>query len=285
MPSPFPGMDPYLEHPHFHADLHQNLAVKIANQLGPRLRPNYVARLLPRDVLDRPGEEELRVMFPDVAVRRIPSAPQLPLAGGGVAVAIAPAPMKAVNIMRVPFRQVTVEIRSVASGLLVAAIEILSPVNKRAESDGQEAYLRKRDGLLGASVHLLEIDLLRRGDRLPVEPPIPESADYAVVLSRADARLNAEIWPIALSDPLPVVPVPLLPPDPDVPLDLNAAIQSIYDRAGYDLDLDYSVPPWPPLTREQSAWPRASYARIFYARNRTQITELTDCCRLLSHSL
>ncbi len=255
MPSPFPGMDPYLEHPHFYGDLHQNLAVRLANQLGAVLRPKYVARLIPRQMLDRPDEEELRVMFPDVAIRQLPFVkPEPLLAGGGVALAIAPAPMKAVNIMRVPFRQVTVEIRAVHTGLLVAAIEILSPVNKRMESDGQEAYLRKRDGLLGASVHLLEIDLLRRGERLPVNPPIPAAADYAVVLSRADARLNAEIWPIALSDPLPVIPVPLLPPDPDVPLDLNAAIRSIYERAGYDLDLDYSVPPWPPLTRTQSIW-------------------------------
>jgi hypothetical protein len=255
MPSPFPGMDPYLEDPRFWSDVHQRLASEISDRLTPHLRPKYVARLIPRQILDRPDEEELRVMFPDVAVQRIPSAPQLPpLTGGGIAVAIAPAPMKAVNIMRVPFRQVTVEIYNVTSGLLVAAIEILSPVNKRDGSDGRDAYLRKRDGLLGASVHLLEIDLLRRGERLPVEPPIPASADYAVVLSRADARLDAEIWPIALADPLPVVPIPLLPPDADVPLDLQAAIDAIYERAGYDLDVDYSVPPWPPLIHAQSAW-------------------------------
>jgi len=247
-------MDPYLENPRFWSDVHQNLAGEIQAQLLPSLRPKYVARLIPRQVLDRPDEEELRVMFPDVTVRSLPSVAPLPLTEGGAAVAIAPAPMKAVNIMRVPFRQVTVEIRSVESGLLVAAIEILSPVNKRANSEGREAYLRKRDSLLGASVHLLEIDLLRRGERLPVDPPIPASADYAVVLSRSDARLAAEVWPIALSDPLPVVPVPLLPPDPDASLDLNAAIQSIYDRAGYDLDVNYSVPPWPPLTDEQEAW-------------------------------
>lgn len=225
MPSPFPGMDPYLEHPHFYGDFHQGLSISLANLLGPLLRPKYVARLNPHEVLDYPDEEEVQVLFPDV---RVP--------------------------LTLPFRQVTVEIRTVGTGLLVAAIEILSPVNKRAESEGRDAYLRKRDTLLGASVHLLEIDLLRRGERLPVEPPIPESADYAVVLSRADARLDAEVWPIALADPLPVVPVPLLPPDPDAPLDLQAAMDAIYMRAGYDLDVDYSVPPWPPLRAEQSAW-------------------------------
>jgi len=247
-------MDPYLENPRFWSDVHQRLAGEISDQLLPVLRPKYVARLIPRQVLDRPDEEELRVMFPDVAVRSLPSVAPLPLAEGGAAVAIAPAPMKAVNLMRVPFRQVTVEIRAVNTGLLVAAIEILSPVNKRANSEGRDAYLRKRDGLLGASVHLLEIDLLRRGERLPVDPPIPASAAYAVVLSRAHTPTNAEIWPIALAEVLPVVPVPLLPPDPDAPLDLNAAIAAIYDRAGYDLDVDYSTPPWPPLTPEQEAW-------------------------------
>ena len=263
MPSPFPGMDPYLEDPRFWSDVHQNLASEIQARILPALRPKYVARLIPRQVMDRPDEEELRVMFPDVTVQRIPSAPQLPpLTGGGIALAIAPAPMKAVNIMRVPFRQVTVEIHSVSSGRLVAAIEILSPVNKRDDSDGRDAYLRKRDSLLGASVHLLEIDLLRRGERLPVEPPIPDSADYAVVLSRADARLDAEIWPIALADPLPVIPIPILPPDPDVPLDLQAAIDSIYERAGYDLDVDYSVPPWPRLTPEQLAWTKNILQKI-----------------------
>ncbi|MBX3053250.1 MAG: DUF4058 family protein [Caldilineaceae bacterium] len=255
MPSPFPGMDPYLENPRFWSDVHQRLASEISDRLLPRLRPKYVARLIPRQVLDRPDEEELRVIFPDVAIRQLSSErAEPPVAGIGAGVVIAPAPMKAVNIMRVPFRQVTVEIRSVGTGLLVAAIEILSPVNKRLDGEGREAYLCKRDTLLGSSVHLLEIDLLRRGERLPVEPPIPASADYAVVLSRADARLDAEVWPIALADPLPVVPLPLLPPDPDVALDLQAVIESIYERAGYDLDVDYSVPPWPPLNPTQSVW-------------------------------
>lgn len=90
MPSPFPGMDPYLENPRFWSDVHQRLAGEISDRLSARLRPKYVARLIPRQVLDRPDEEDLRVMFPDVAVRRIPSAPEIPLAGGGVAVAIAP---------------------------------------------------------------------------------------------------------------------------------------------------------------------------------------------------
>jgi len=252
MPSPFPGMDPYLEHPRFWQDVHQRLSAEIADQLTPQLRPRYVARLVPQRVMDQPDNGELRILFPDVSVMRRPSAESLPELAGPAA-AIAPPPVTAVNVMRVPFRQVSIEIRDVASGLLVTAIELLSPANKRPGSEAREAYLRKRDTLLASTAHLLEIDLLRRGERLPLEPP-PPPASYYVVLSRADRRPEAEVWPIRLQDRLPVVPVPLLAPAPDASLDLGAALRTVYDRAGYDLDLDYTADPFPPLEGEEAAW-------------------------------
>ncbi len=252
MPSPFPGMDPYLEHPRFWQDFHDSLAQEIRNQLVPQLRPRYVARLVPQLVMDQPDEEEVRILFPDVSVTRRSQAEPLPKLAGP-AVAVGPAPVTAVNVMRVPFRQVSVEIRDVASGLLVTAIELLSPANKRPGSQGREAYLRKRETLLASTAHLLEIDLLRRGKRLPLEPP-PPPAHYYVVLSRADRRPEAEVWPIRLQEPLPVVPVPLLSPDPDVSLDLGAALRTVYDSAGYDLDVDYTADPFPPLEGEDAVW-------------------------------
>ncbi len=250
MPSPFPGMDPYLESPDLWSGVHQNLGTQIQNQLAPKLRPNYVARLIPREVADEPDAEELRVMFPDVAIRRIVSTPPLPTNG---AVAVAPAPVRATNLMRVPFRQTSIEIRDVRSGLLVTAIELLSPVNKRPGSEGRAAYLRKRDMLLASTVHLLEVDLLRRGERLPLDPA-PAPTDYCIVLSRSDDRPDADVWPVSVRAPLPAVPVPLLAPDPDVALDLNAALQTVYDNAAYDLDVDYTVPPFPPLEGEDATW-------------------------------
>lgn len=252
MPSPFPGMDPYLEHPIIWPDVHSRLAGEISDQLAPRLRPRYIARLTRREIMDEPDEEELRVMLPDVAVVRRPSVEPLPQAGGP-AVVIPPAPTKSVNVMTVPFRQISIEIRDTASGLLVTAIEMLSPANKRAGSEGRETYLRKRNNLLASTTHLLEIDLIRRGERLPLDPS-PPPAPYYVVLSRQDQRPEADVWPIQLQDPLPVVPVPLLSPDPDVPLDLGAVLTAIYDRAGYDLDTDYSKDPFPPLEGEDALW-------------------------------
>jgi hypothetical protein len=42
MPSPFPGMDPYLEG-YLWSDVHHRLATQISDQLMPLLRPQYVA--------------------------------------------------------------------------------------------------------------------------------------------------------------------------------------------------------------------------------------------------
>lgn len=85
----------------------------------------------------------------------------------------------------------------------------------------------------------LEIDLLRAGTRIQLagEPP---PAPYYVYLSRWQHRPWTEIWPISLREPLPTVPVPLLPPDPDVPLDLQAAVKACFDLVGYERLLDYN---------------------------------------------
>ena len=138
-----------------------------------------------------------------------------------------------------------VEIRDKAGRKLVTMIEILSPTNKRGQ--GRKDYLEKRAKILGNSAHLLEIDLLRKGQRLPMAEPLPEGA-YFVVLTRTNKRPQSDVWPIALDEPLPTVRVPLLEPDPDVPLDLQQAFATIYDLSRYDLAIDYTKPPDVPLT-------------------------------------
>jgi hypothetical protein len=142
-------------------------------------------------------------------------------------------------------------VRDVAHNQLVTSIEILSPVNKR--DPARAAYRQKRDRLRAAGVHLLEIDLLRRGLRTISHPRIPE-APYRVTLVRSRAEV-AEVWPVRLADRLPVVPVPLLAPDPDVPLDLASALSAIYEEAAYELSVDYGQPPPPPpFSTEETEW-------------------------------
>lgn len=142
---------------------------------------------------------------------------------------------------------------------MVAVIEILSPINKRGE--GRQEYLTKRRRILLSSAHLLEIDLLREGERLSMQQPLPP-VPYFVFLSRTERRPLTEIWPIHLDESLPIVAVPLLPGDADVPLDLQEAFTASYDLIGYALVVDYQQPPVIPLPAVYSAWARERIAAL-----------------------
>ena len=250
MPSPFPGMDPYLEASHIWEDFHARLANEISDQLTPRLRPRYVAALTPRvtyeavTILTTP-----RTIKPDVGIYQTPAGTV-----GAVAVLVAPAPLVRAVTVEEPFHEYALEIRDIATGSLVTAIEILSPINKRPGAEAFTTYSRKRREVLRTAAHLLEIDLLRGGRRPPPLDDLPR-APYFVFLSRADRRGQVEIWPLQFREPLPIVPVPLQDPDPDVPLDLGQALHAIYDRAAYDLRLDYTqTPPEPALSADDAQW-------------------------------
>ena len=251
MPSPFPGMDPYLETPDRWRNVHGNLATEIQIQLAPLIRPRYYADQEPRFVYDTGLDVVTKHQaLPDVRVVEHHRPTTL---GRGVA-AIAPAPLEVLIATDLPEKLTHMVIRTVEGDTLVTAIEILSFANKRPGHAAYLTYRRKRRALLASTAHLLEIDLLRAGERSPLAEPLPE-APYFIILSRAERRPVAEVWPLHLQEPLPTLPVPLLPPDPDVPLDLGRALATIYDRSGYDLRIDYTQPPpSPTLSVEDRAW-------------------------------
>lgn len=252
MPSPFPGMDPYLEGEEWH-DVHQRLATEISDYLAPQIRPQYIVRLAVAVVPDLPHAQEIEVIYPDVEIlrrKRTPDSAPPPLTPGETAVMTLPPITKPV-IMPLPVlkvRLVTVEIRETETHRLVTSIELLSPVNKR--KPGLTKFLEKRTRLQETGVHLVDIDLIRRGKR-PVNPPAftethpLAQAHYNVMLTRAKAN-QIELWPIRVQEKLPTIAIPLRPTDQDIPLDLQAVFAAIYDKAGYDLSLDYSQPPPPP---------------------------------------
>ncbi len=247
MPSPFPGMDPYLESRSW-TTFHFSLAAEIVGQLAPKLRPRYVALPMERFVMEivEGDRTSIAVTYSDVAIapQRTPSG-----ANGGVATATAPLVMETVVPERVP--HVSIEIRDADERQLVTAIEILSPTNKRGE--GYRDYLLKRGRLLNSSSHLLEIDLLRAGQRVPMREPLPPTP-YFVFLSRAQERPTTAVWPIALNQPLPNIDVPLLPGDADVGLELQAAFNEAYDLLGYDLLIDYAEMPATALSAGERAF-------------------------------
>jgi hypothetical protein len=241
-------MDPYLEGSLW-MSVHTQLSVEIARQLIPRLRPRYVALTPERFVFDVFEEVAVttRTTIPDVGVvdtgRGAGPSP-------GAAVITAPA-LHLETEVPIAVPHVTVEIRDTANRQLVTAIEVLSPTNKRGE--GRTEYLAKRRRLLLSTAHLMEIDLVREGHRVPMRQPLP-SVPYFVFLSRAERRPLTDIWPIPFDQPLPVVPVPLLEGDPDVALDLQQALTNVYDLFGYELLIDYTRPPEMAMPLEAAAW-------------------------------
>ncbi|HEX5272107.1 MAG TPA: DUF4058 family protein [Gemmataceae bacterium] len=246
MPNPFPGMDPYLEGDLW-TSVHTDLCVQIAHQLAPRLRPKYIALSTRRVVLATPEGEEPRngARIPDVGVLSHQEPPNV--APG--AVATAPLILSAALPEAVP--HVSVQIRDIARRRLITCIEVLSPTNKYGT--GRDEYEAKRLEVLSGGAHLFEIDLLRAGARFPTNDPLPP-VPYFVFISRAGSPSKVAVWPILLEQPLPTIPVPLLPDDPDVPLDLQAALSAEYDVIGYDELVDYTQPPLGPLTPAQAAW-------------------------------
>lgn len=260
MPSPFPGMDPYLEG-ELWQEFHERLAHQISAQLLPQLGPKYVALLAKRYVINVPTAGSLpelglniiewpsRAIYPDVHVATLPPRP---LHEPEATYAVMEPAVEVANPLPERTPQLSVEIRDVAQRRLVTLIEILSPANK--QGPGAAEYHERRIALLQTRTHLLEIDLLRGGTRIKLlaEPP---PAPYYIYLSRVERRPYTQIWPVGLRQRLPAVPVPLLPPDPDVTLDLQAAVTACFALVGYERLLDYTQPPPPPpLDDEDAAW-------------------------------
>lgn len=250
--SPFPGMDPYLEG-YLWPDVHSALAHKIRQQLAPQIQPKYVARLEISVIEDYSPEAEIGIMYPDVEVIKVSASRPLPLSGGIEGLETTPRITASLTIPIPQVRLTTVTIRDVAQNLLITSIEILSPVNKREPNLSH--YRQKRERLRTAQVHLLEIDLLRRGARAWRHPRLPD-VPYLVLLTRTQTSA-VEAWPLKLQDTLPTLPVPLRSPDPEAVLDLSAALRAIYDEALYHLSIDYTQdPPPPPFPPEDMAWLR-----------------------------
>jgi hypothetical protein len=249
MPSPFPGMDPYLEDPALWPDVHQALICQIQATLNEKLRPKYFARAELRVYVsdqDDPGRES---MIPDLRIERRKRShrPTDP-----AAVATITKPVVYPAEIREEIEDVYLTIRDLSKSL-VAVIEVLSPTNKIRGSEGRKAFLKKRRDVLASSAHWVEVDLLRAGERTPAEFP-GEGTEYRVVVSHAKQRDRFRCRPVRLQDPFPVVGIPLKAPDPDTPLDLGAVFAAAYEVGAYDLSVNYRKPPRPPLPRSLAGW-------------------------------
>ncbi|MEL7502062.1 MAG: DUF4058 family protein [Cyanobacteria bacterium J06554_6] len=253
MPSPFPGMNPYLESPELWPEVHNRLIVAIADFLNPQLMPKYRAAI-DRRVYDLQGDEALLVGIPDVTVERRSSSEDR--ARGKVAVMPPPTnPVRVTVPMPIEIRESYLQIKDTKTGEVVTVVEILSPTNKRP-GVGRNSYEEKRRELLSSRTHLIEIDLLRSGEPMALAMGNIQS-QYRILVSRGDQRPQADLYAFNLPDPFPAFPLPLKDEDTEPIIDLRVLLDQVYDRAGYEVVIDYSQEPAPPLDKTDSVWVRS----------------------------
>lgn len=252
MPSPFPGMDPYLEHPELWPGVHHWLITAIAESLIPQLRPKYRVAVEVR-MYETSGEKSLLVGIPDVVVQR-----PLRASKGELNVAVSPPPNQPLSVI-VPMPELSkegyLEVREVGTGEVVTAIEVLSPANKRY-GEGRRAYESKRQRVLGSSTHLVEIDLLRAGEPMPILSNGSQGS-YQILVSRGAVRPQADLYSFSLQERIPSFSLPLRPEDAEPLVDLQSVLNGVYDRAAYDLAIAYDQEPVPPLAEADTAWAEA----------------------------
>jgi len=242
MPTPFPGMDPYLEQPALWPDVHNGLIAELRNTLVPQLRPRYYVALEERTYLAAPTGLTF-VSRPDVTVvgASTSAANQTPLVDKSLTGVATLEPVIVELPVPEPVRETYLEVRLAQTHTVITVLELLSPANKRP-GEGRQQYERKRLHVLATSTHLVEIDLLRAGEPMPMSTRGRDvTSDYRLLISRAEHRPCAVLLPCTVHDPIPSFRLPLQPDDSEPLVDLNHVLHVLYDRAGYDLRLDYSV--------------------------------------------
>lgn len=248
MPSPFPGVDPYLGNPELWPEVHHRLITTIADAIAPFVRPKYRVAIEKRTYFSE-VEDSLLVGIPDISVFSKQSAGNQSSATATLASRYEPITVT-VPILE-ETREGYLEIREVGTGEVITVIEVLSPKNKRA-GVGRDAYQSKRQQVLSSANHLVEIDLLRGGKPMPIKGKI--QADYRILLSRGDCRPVAHLYAFTIREEIPAFPLPWQQGDGAVSVELQGLLTGIYDRAGFDLALDYTQPPVPALKVEDTAW-------------------------------
>lgn len=236
MASPFPGMAPFLEQPTFWSSFHQRLLVAIADAIGPQLRPAYYAEVETRTYFDD-EDEELLVGIPDALVMRLAQVGTSATFTEETPVATQLRPVQVQLPIPMEVGERYLEIREVGTDSVMTVLEVLSPKNKRS-GEGRIVYERKQQAVLNSLSHLIEIDLLRGGT--PMAMSGAAATHYRLLVSRSSQRPMADSYGFNLQDPLPVFPLPLKSLDPDLRVDLPAISSGVYDRASYDLRLDYT---------------------------------------------
>ncbi|MBD2629701.1 DUF4058 family protein [Trichormus variabilis] len=256
MQNPFPGMNPYLEQPELWHQVHNRLIVAIADDLTPQIAPKY--RVSIEERVYTSVDDIFLVGIADVAVAKRNNNAET---GTTLTTTKAAEPSK----VKVPMYEEVIErfleVKATQSREVVTVIEILSPKNKRS-TEGRTVYENKRQKILASATNLVEIDLLRLGESLPILGAI--KSDYHILVSRSHQRPDADLYSFDLQDPIPVFPVPLRLRENEPVIDLNRLLNEIYERARFDLAIDYSQVLKPALSSDQESWVREILMKVLF---------------------
>ncbi len=218
MPSPLPGMDPYLEHPKLWPAFQHQLLACLYQVLLPGLVDRYRAR-----VGTRTYTSEMALFT---------------------------------SVVKEDHSEEYIEVRNRTDGRLVTLVEVVSPANKGTAA-GRAAYLERRRDALAQRAGVVEIDLVLQGKPTLTfnRDGLPEY-DYAVTVTRGPAPERYEIYTTTLAKRLPKFKVPLAADDRDALLDLQAAFARAFDLGNFGAQVDYTAAPPPdvPLTDAHRDW-------------------------------
>jgi Protein of unknown function (DUF4058) len=249
METPFPGMDPYLEHPSLWPDVHNRLIAALADDLSARVAPRYYVGIERRTYLLK-ADDMVFIGRPDIAVASTTGASIFASQPATTSVTVLEVDVPMQDEVSENF----LEIHEVKTGKLITILELLLPVNK-LHTQGREDYERKRGYVFRSWTNLVEIDLLRPGSPMPVIGAQVQS-DYRILVSRGIQRPRASLIAFTLHQPIPTFTLPLLPGDDEPEVALNRILHALYQRARFDLRLDYTQSPIPPLAKTDAVWAR-----------------------------
>ena len=248
MPSPFPGMNPYLENPHKWADFHNTYIPALRAALLPQVLPKYDVQIQEHLYSVEPdGDDRKLIGISDLDVTEI-----WPLTGEPVQATTVKIPrsteVAVPGLLKERFTYLEVVVGE--NEKLITVIELLSPANKVGE-DHRKSYLSKRRKLIESGINFVEIDLLRAGRRLPLID-LPK-CDYYAMVCRPSQRPKAQLWPVKLRQQLPPIPIPLAPGEPEIVLNIQEVLHRVYDEGGYGHRI-YRRSPVPRLAPQDASW-------------------------------
>lgn len=250
MPSPLPGMDPYLEQPAFWSSFHSRFIVALADAIESDLSPDYYIEVESRTYLD--DSAGVLVGIPDAVVVSQKLEPLQPnLSPSAIALQVKPQQVEVPVPQEVTERYL--EIRELATGKVITAIELLSPKNKRP-GKGRTTYEEKRTQILGGETHLVELDMLRAGEPMAFVGNVAPTL-YRILISPSDQRPKADLYGFGLQQPLPEIAIPLKTNDDAIAIALQPIFEGVYDRGRYHTRINYEqTPQTPSLPEADQRW-------------------------------